>query len=74
MNMSDKVHGNKGRKLSEETKKKISEALKGRTVSEETRRKIGEVQMGRRNQESLAWRRADYSYYLSQLAIATNII
>ena len=52
--MSDKVHGNKGRKHSEETKKKISEALKGRTVSEETRRKIGEVQMGRRNQESLA--------------------
>ena len=33
MNMSDKVHGNKGRKLSEETKRKISETKNGRKQS-----------------------------------------
>ncbi|NMJ87811.1 MAG: hypothetical protein EX285_08255 [Thaumarchaeota archaeon] len=53
MSVSDKVHGLKGKKKSEETKRKMSEAQKGHTVSEETRRKIGEAQMGRRNQESL---------------------
>ena len=30
MNISDKVHGNKGKTLSEEHKRKIGEALKGR--------------------------------------------
>lgn len=33
--------GNRGRKFSEEHKRKISEAHKGKTFSEETRRKIG---------------------------------
>jgi len=30
MSMSDKVHGNKGKKHSEETRRKMSEAMKGR--------------------------------------------
>ena len=53
MSMSYKVHGNKGRKLSEETKRKMSEAKKGRKLSEEHKRKIGEVQKARRNQKTL---------------------
>ena len=36
-----------GKKLSDETKQKISEAHKGKTLSEEHRRKISEVQIGK---------------------------
>ena len=78
----------KGLKMSEEAKRKMSEAKKGKTfseehrrkmseawknrkpMSEETRRKMSEAQKARRNQESLVWRRVDYSYYISQLAIS----
>ena len=49
-----------GKRHSDETKIKMSEANKGRKAwnkgkspSEETKRKMGEAQMGRRNQESL---------------------
>ena len=48
--MSDKVHGNKGRKMPERTeehRRKLSEALKGRNLSEETKRKIGEAKKGK---------------------------
>lgn len=38
---------NKGKVLSEESKKKISGTLKGRTVSEETRKKMSEVRKGK---------------------------
>ena len=37
----------KGKHLSEETRKKMSEAKKGHTVSEETRKKIAEASKGR---------------------------
>ena len=46
--MSDKVHGNKGRKHTEETRIKISTARKGRKFSEETRRKMSEAMKGRK--------------------------
>jgi group I intron endonuclease len=39
--------GNKGRKFTEEHKKKISEAHKGKIVSDETRKKIGEASRDR---------------------------
>ena len=45
-----------GAKLSDETKRKISETMKGRkraSYSEEHRRKMSEAQKSRRNQESL---------------------
>lgn len=35
--------------MSDETKRKISEALKGRTLSEETKRKISEARKGKKN-------------------------
>ncbi len=44
---------NKGKHLSEETRRRMSEGMKGRKHSEETRRKMSEAQMGRRKQESL---------------------
>lgn len=44
---SNKGKGVKGKIVSEETKKKISEALKGRIVSEETRKKISKVSKGK---------------------------
>ena len=40
----------KGSKMSEESKRKMSE---GRKLSEEWKRKISEARKGRRNQESL---------------------
>ena len=40
------VCGNKGKKLTEEHKKKISDAHKGKIVSEETRKKISESKKG----------------------------
>ena len=40
-----KIHAN-GRILSEETKRKMSEAAKGKTLSEEAKRKIGEAKKG----------------------------
>ena len=41
-----KVSWNKGKKLSEETRKKLSESHKGHHHSEETKRKIGEASKG----------------------------
>lgn len=41
--------GTKGCKHSEETKKKLSEALKGKTHSEEHKKKIGEAMKGEKN-------------------------
>ena len=41
-----KIHAN-GRILSEETKRKMSEAAKGKTLSEETKRKISEAAKGK---------------------------
>ena len=38
-----------GRKLSDETKRKMSEAHKGRTPSEETRKKLSEAKKGNQN-------------------------
>jgi len=50
MSMSDKVHRNKSKKHSEESKKKMSETISGEKVpwygkhlSKETRRKISET-------------------------------
>ena len=41
-----------GKRHSDETKRKMSEAWKNRgPISEETKRKMSEAQMGRRNQE-----------------------
>lgn len=40
---------NKGKHLSEETKKKLSEINKGKSLSEETKRKISESQKGENN-------------------------
>ena len=40
-----------GSKLSDETKRKISETKKGRIHSEETKRKMSESAKGRRNQK-----------------------
>ena len=42
---------NKGKRRSEETKKKMSEALKGRQFSEETRKKMSEALKGRHHSE-----------------------
>ena len=59
----------KGKRLSDETKKKMSEANKGRTVSEETRKKMGEAQKGHtvseetRKKMSEAW---DYDKHFSE--------
>lgn len=41
-----KLH-HKGKKLSEETVRKVSEALKGKKISEETRRKMSEAHKGK---------------------------
>ena len=41
----------KGRKLSEEHRRKIGEAMKGKKLSEEHRRKIGEALKGRKPSE-----------------------
>ena len=49
MNISDKVHGNKGKTLSEEHKRKIGEAAKRRKFSDEARRRISEARKGRKN-------------------------
>ena len=49
--MSNKVHGNKGRKRTKETRRKMSEALKGRIFSEEWKRKIGEGNKGKKRTE-----------------------
>lgn len=46
-----KVTWNKGRILSEDIKKRISETLKGNTPSAETRRKISEAGKGRKHSE-----------------------
>ena len=40
-----------GRKQSEETRRKMSDAAQGRTFSEETRRKIGDAARGRKHSE-----------------------
>ena len=42
---------NKGRKLSEETKRKLSEANKGKKLSEETKRKLSEANKGKKLSE-----------------------
>ena len=42
-----KIHKKIGRTFSEETKQKLSEALKGRTFSEETKQKLSEALKGR---------------------------
>ena len=47
-NSSGEWHNVGGYKLSEKTKRKMSEAQKGKTVSLETRRKMGEWQKGRK--------------------------
>jgi len=44
---------NKGMKLSEETKKKMSKAKMGHSVSEETRRKIGEKNKGNKSRRGM---------------------
>ena len=44
-------HHKKGKHLSEETRKKISEAEKGRTFSEEHRKKISESNKGKKRSE-----------------------
>ena len=49
--MSDKVHGLKGKKKTEEHRRKISEAKKGGKFSEETRRKMSESAKGRTRSE-----------------------
>ena len=49
-----KLH-NKGKKLSEETRRKISESTKGKKFSEETRRKLSEANKGKQHTEE--WRR-----------------
>ena len=41
----------KGSKMSEETRRKLSEAKKGRKASEEHRRKLSEVRKGRKHSE-----------------------
>lgn len=46
-NLSEGGAGSKGCKLSDETKQKISEALKGKHLSEETKRKISEGNKGK---------------------------
>ena len=46
--------GNEDRIVSEETKRKMSEAAKGRKHSEEARRKMSEAWKNRRKRESLA--------------------
>lgn len=47
--MKGKIPWNKGKKTSEETKRKLSEAHKGQKYSEEHKRKIGEASKQRRN-------------------------
>ena len=49
-----KLH-NKGKHLSDETRRKISEAKKGRRLSEEHRRKLSEANKGKHHTEE--WRR-----------------
>ena len=43
-----KLHGNKGRIISEETKMKMSKAQKGKKKLEEHKRKISEAAKGRK--------------------------
>lgn len=43
------ANGNTGRHLSEETKKKISQAEKGRHLSDETKQKISKALKGNQN-------------------------
>ena len=59
-----KLHPSYGKKLSEETKRKISESEKGRVgywmgkkrpISEETRKKISQTTKGRRPKNNLTW-------------------
>ena len=53
-NIADGGHGgcgNKGKKFSEETKRKMSEAKKGRPRSEETKKKLSEVHKGKKLSE-----------------------
>ena len=47
-NMTDGGEGLSGYKVSDETKRKLSEAKKGKHVSEETKRKLSKVLKGRR--------------------------
>ena len=46
---AQKQHGNKGKKLSEEHKQKMSDAHKGHPVSKETKRKISATRKGRKS-------------------------
>ena len=46
-----KLSPKKGKPLSKETKRKMSEAQKGKITSEETRRKIGEIRKGKTHSE-----------------------
>ena len=46
---------NKGRSLSEEHKKKLSEASKGRRHTEEARKKMSEVHKGNTNTKGMRW-------------------
>jgi hypothetical protein len=47
--MTEQMHGNKGRVVSQETRERISAALKGRTVSEETKARIARAHVGRKH-------------------------
>lgn len=47
-NMSNALKGRKGKKLSEETKRKISKALKGKKHTEETKRKMSKARKGKK--------------------------
>ena len=49
INKTDGGEGNKGYIMSEETKRKLSEAKKGKTHTEETKRKLSEANKGKNN-------------------------
>ena len=56
----------KGRKISEESKRKISEALRGKKLSEETRRKMGLSQKGRKHSDETK-RKISEAHKMSEL-------